>query len=551
MMGYSILWLSHLAFVLFLIAAACALASRRVKVIWRRFWPILIALVALVSVASYAVTGAFLININVQPQWLFWYGLSLTAGFVAGAFIILKRGLKDTATEEPLARSWPRLKLMTATGVMLFIYFGVIHALETRVMIELTRVYSAASANLINLLPARLPDSLNARALYEQAGHSFDVKKDTNKWLSESETPDFDVTAEKVTLALTDNQEAMQLIKKAVELPGYTVNPGMTFYYNWPIPNYLPYRNLARLFILSAQRKALEQNLSGALEDLAIVDKMAGHFRHCPLLISFMVGGAVDKGRIAGLEYVLARAGRSKLKQIEFPVEVPSSVLSDYWRSFQVEAQGQLQGFAHIAGDKHYRSIFNINAPGPVFLIDTLATSLWRVFFLPSDLKGAKRIATIWTQDAKSFDDIDNYAMQINDDFEAGKFGILTSIATPNYSTYGLRAMQIDARSRLAVLALAITAFKNDTGAYPTKLEDLVPNYLDQVPSDPFNPQQPLQMKPIDGGLDLLSVGPDQTAKLPDSGPIHFYLGREAYEKLRLEPAKEERQKKKKRRKKT
>jgi hypothetical protein len=58
-------------------------------------------------------------------------------------------------------------------------------------------------------------------------------------------------------------------------------------------------------------------------------------------------------------------------------------------------------------------------------------------------------------------------------------------------------------------------------------------------------------MKPIDGGLDLLSVGPDQTAKLPDSGPIHFYLGREAYEKLRLEPAKEERQKKKKRRKKT
>ncbi len=542
--------MTHLAFVLFLIASICAVASRLAKVRWRRFWQILIALLALFSVASYAVFGAVLISVNVQPKWLFWYGLSLTTVFVAGAFLILKRGLKNAASEEPLARSWPRLKLITTTAVMLFFFFVVLNAMETRVMIQLTQVHSTASANLINLLPAQLPDILNARTLYEQAGQSLHAKKDAYNWLSGSETPDFDVTTAKVTLALADHHDALQLVKKAVELPGYAISPGMSDYYNWPIPNYSRYRNLTRLFFLSARRKALEQNLNGALEDLAVIDKMAGHFRHYPLLISFMIGGAIDRSRVACLEYILAYTDRLTLERIKFPIEVPFSVLPDYWRSMQVEGQGNLQGLASIAGNKNYRAMFEITDPSPVFLFDTITTSLWRVFLLPSDLKGAQRITSLRMKDAKSYGDIQTYAKELNDTYEAGRFGIFTSISLPNYSTYGWRVRQFDARRRLAALALAATAFQNDAGVFPTKLEDLVPNYLDQVPSDPFNPPKPLQVKPVGGGLDLFSIGPDREAQLSDSGPIHFYLGLKAYEELRLKPAKEERQKKKKRRKK-
>ena len=536
-MGYGILWLTHLAFALFLVAATCALASHQVKVRWRRFWPILIALLALFSVASYALFGAVLVHLNIQPKWLFWYGLSLTAGFVAGALLILKRGLKDSASEEPLTRSWPRLKLITTTGVMLFFFFVVLNAMETRVMIELAQVYSMASANLINLLPAKLPNLLNARTLYEQAGQSLDAKRGAYDWLSESETPDFDVTAEKVTLALTDNQEAIRLVKKAVELPGYTVDLGMSNFYSWPAPNYSSYRKLARLLVFSARRKALEQNLSGALEDLAVINKMVCHFCHYPLLISFMVGGVIDRDRVDGLEYVLAHTGRSTLKQIEFPVEVSSSVVPDFWRAFQVEGQGSLQELASSASNKNYRAMFSITDPIPVFLIDTIITSLWRVFLLPSDFKAAQMIEILRAKDAKSYDDIKEFDRQTNDAFEAGQFGIFTSIAFSNHSTNVLRAKQFDVRCKLAALALAVTAFQNDAGAFPTKLEDLVPNYLDQVPSDPFNPQQPMQMKPVDGGLDLFSIGPTREANFSGSGPIHFYLGRKAYEEFRLKPA--------------
>jgi len=62
---------------------------------------------------------------------------------------------------------------------------------------------------------------------------------------------------------------------------------------------------------------------------------------------------------------------------------------------------------------------------------------------------------------------------------------------------------------RAAQIALAVRRFQAAQGRMPTALEELVPEYLDTVPVDPFD-GQPLRYVRRDGsGFAVYSVGPD------------------------------------------
>jgi hypothetical protein len=66
-----------------------------------------------------------------------------------------------------------------------------------------------------------------------------------------------------------------------------------------------------------------------------------------------------------------------------------------------------------------------------------------------------------------------------------------------------------DTRSAFLVIALAVRAFKIERGDYPNDLAELVPEYLSEVPIDPYSDNQPLRYKRQDGDFLLYSVGPD------------------------------------------
>ena len=99
---------------------------------------------------------------------------------------------------------------------------------------------------------------------------------------------------------------------------------------------------------------------------------------------------------------------------------------------------------------------------------------------------------------------------------------------------YLLGMESVDAQYRLMALALAATAYRASNGTYPGRAEDLVPDYLAEIPIDPFG-GKPLKLKTLPGGLDLYSVGPEDK-----NWRIHFYLGRDLYEEKRVKPAREE-----------
>jgi len=82
-------------------------------------------------------------------------------------------------------------------------------------------------------------------------------------------------------------------------------------------------------------------------------------------------------------------------------------------------------------------------------------------------------------------------------------------------------------------LALAVTACKAAKGTYPSRLEDLIPEYIDRIPIDPFK-GAPLKIKQIDGGRDLYSLGPGPELEADKKGPIHIYFGRNVYHEYRV-----------------
>lgn len=88
------------------------------------------------------------------------------------------------------------------------------------------------------------------------------------------------------------------------------------------------------------------------------------------------------------------------------------------------------------------------------------------------------------------------------------KIHVLLHIAMPSLSrcvTLDLRGI---ARLRTARVALAIERYRLASGNLPDVLSDLIPSYMDTIPSDPFDGEQ-LRYKKLDIGFVVYSVGED------------------------------------------
>lgn len=79
------------------------------------------------------------------------------------------------------------------------------------------------------------------------------------------------------------------------------------------------------------------------------------------------------------------------------------------------------------------------------------------------------------------------------------------------------RAARVEATHAAAQTAVAMTRYRLDHGAFPARLADLVPAYLDEVPADPFD-GSPLRMTVKDGEWLVYSIGPDGK----DDGGVPF-----------------------------
>jgi serine/threonine protein kinase len=84
----------------------------------------------------------------------------------------------------------------------------------------------------------------------------------------------------------------------------------------------------------------------------------------------------------------------------------------------------------------------------------------------------------------------------------------LTSYVAANFSGNIESTVEIETRFRQAHTFLSIVAYREDKGRFPQSLEDLMPNYLSQVPLDPFS-NSPFHYELTSGGYLITSAGKD------------------------------------------
>jgi len=90
---------------------------------------------------------------------------------------------------------------------------------------------------------------------------------------------------------------------------------------------------------------------------------------------------------------------------------------------------------------------------------------------------------------------------------------------------YGIRAYHMAvAAERLTLLHLALRLYHMDHGMLPDALDELVPDYLEGVPHDPFTEKAILYDKDARPPR-LVSVGPDQVANGGlDDGVVELFF---------------------------
>lgn len=91
-----------------------------------------------------------------------------------------------------------------------------------------------------------------------------------------------------------------------------------------------------------------------------------------------------------------------------------------------------------------------------------------------------------------------------------GRAGSIVSLSIPSL----VKSFELDARRvaeiRCASVALAAERYRLATGQWPSALEQLVPDYMDSLPRDPFAPDQPLRLSEQQNRIVIYSVGPDR-----------------------------------------
>lgn len=95
---------------------------------------------------------------------------------------------------------------------------------------------------------------------------------------------------------------------------------------------------------------------------------------------------------------------------------------------------------------------------------------------------------------------------------------ILALMLLPAIARFPNDVARADARSRAIATVLAVRLFKMEKGRYPQSLDELVPEYLENVPLDPFD-LKPLRYRKRQGKWIVYSIGPDGK----DDGGVENY----------------------------
>jgi hypothetical protein len=503
-------------------SAAFTAAAARTRPGWIRW--LLVAVAVIVPVLSLVpwvgLTGILAFGVRLQANW---FAPTLTAAISAliGSVWIARTGLTPRAA--PVAATWPLVGLAAmfvlakavAAGTLLFIDNAV--AAQGRMLrVEAAQIMSTA------LPPAPTPDD-NAAPLYQRAFASLASDKQVDEYSSMT-----DGGSPEVTAILERHAATLDLLRRATD------KPGCRFDRDWSRPSFdmlLPevqeMRRAARLLTLAARRAAADGDAEQALADVIRIHRLGMHAASEPLLVSGLVGQAIDAVALQTLADVLPRLDKDDLSLLDTDamrdfVETPVR----YQRAFRGEEAFGLATLGDLADEaKGMETLEMLRAVSdePTRLaFDGPFSLLYRCFMLPADIAGYRDvmrryqavIGSTIQPEPKSYPTILKETAGIEEQLTSRRAGVFASLLAPALS--GVITSQSKGEALHDVAGVLVAATRARLAG--TSLADsLVPGALVALPGDPFTEDNLLLARRTDDGWAVYSVGPDGE---DDGGPL-------------------------------
>jgi len=516
-MGHFLFFLFAVVAGLFWTAAGTAAAARVTRGWLKALLAALAAglpVIALLPVV--AATWWLAFGMRIQSNW-FPQAITVLLSLVIGGAWIVRGGLVVRDGRDPPAARWPLVGLTALGLIAAAVTFGTLLILDNAVLAQALYLRLEAANLMQSNLPPIVADDENAAPLHLQAGAAITADKEFHAEDSPID-PEGDVMREAVTVFLARHAATLDLVRQAAD------RDTCRFTRDWSRPSMdmileeiQTLRSESRLLALAARRAAAEGRHADALADIVRIQRLGRHAASESTLVSHLMGIALDHVALAELADLLPRLGADDAPLLESPevrdlVGRPLDLLPALYGEeafglamFAGFADGRITSSEAFGADQADK-VAKVCDVGPIF----------RVFFLPGDLDGYRRLMHAFQHLAARRGERTDYPQMkrevdaLEKSFVEHPPGILSRMMVPALASVFQARARSEAAHRAAVVLVAATKQRLATSVLPLEPAAFgaTPSFV--LPADPFTEGgKPLMMKRGDAGLSVYSIGPD------------------------------------------
>ena len=489
-----------------------------------------------------AAMSHILLGEGYEPAWAFWFFFFMTLCVFAGGGYLHFLGGERLEDGSLTAGSWPAGKL---SGIALLFLLSVPATVELAYQLSLTRysmIISETKAAYLRMSSPHLKDEDNAYYVYRKAlgdiqrydSSKFDGVKEL---LAQVENGDGESVSE-ARKFVERNGGTLKILKMAASMDRFAwdVNPALDLC--WPgagsfLPRLAALIDSARALALEAKLMAIDGDVSGALENINLLDSMERQFSDWPpSLLSALFSNAIFGIKNDALLAILSSSPITSIGEIALPVRyhvidgapIKRGIAGEFifQRASRAQAafeHNMLRGMdaaffleenEQFCGEPVYANgVAWMKSLEKVYVLFGLGYDIeFNKAFFSKILRLAKKPPPEFISNVERLEQQTHGGLSPVQPIDGKKPSLSNTEGHMNLAAYVKKAYVTETEYYLSKTALAAQIYKARSGEYPASLEALVPEYITGVPIDPFS-GAPLRMASSPGGLVIYSVGPD------------------------------------------
>jgi hypothetical protein len=265
------------------------------------------------------------------------------------------------------------------------------------------------------------------------------------------------------------------------------------------LPHMQPLRKFIDVLRLDMEVRLADGETQAAVDDLLTLVGVSESLSNEPLMVSQLIRIACLNVAVESAQQLLAQEGLTdeQLRQIG-----DAFARQDFQKAFRTALAGERWTFARTF-DVGTSSLTDGGIDVPLWFRGAdQAKGL--EFYRKTDEAAEQSLLKAYAAGAA----IDAELAKLSKEPLADRRYAVTGVMFPAFQAAARAHLKGEALATLAETAVACERYRLATGELPAKLDDLVPQYLDTVPLDPFD-EQPLRYVVDAQGARLYSIGQD------------------------------------------